>query len=284
VLSENGRFLFAVNAGSNDVSVFAAREDDLRLVGRVPSGGVRPISITVDHDLVYVLNAGGAGNIAGFSGARDGRLTPSPGSIQPLSAGGAGPAQIQFTENGRVLAVTEKTANTIVTYTVDRDGVAGQPRAFASAGAVPFGFAVDGRGRLFVSEASASSLSSYDVNRAGDLTRISAAVANGQRAACWAVVTENGRFVYTANAGNGTISGYRVYADGAVSLLDATGVTATTGGNPTDTALSTGSHYLYTLVNAAHAVRAFRVDRDGSLTPVGGAAGLPAGTVGLAAR
>jgi 6-phosphogluconolactonase (cycloisomerase 2 family) len=98
------------------------------------------------------------------------------------------------------------------------------------------------------------------------------------------VVTESGRFVYTANAANGTVSGYRVASDGTVRLLTPSGQTAVTGANPTGMALSNGSRYLYVLTNAAQAIRAFRVASNGNLVPATGASGLASGMVGLAAR
>src|SRR5438093_6622669 len=57
VLSEDERLLFAVNAGSNSISVLAVSGDQLKLLNSVTSGGVMPVSVAVRHDLVYVLNA-----------------------------------------------------------------------------------------------------------------------------------------------------------------------------------------------------------------------------------
>src|SRR3989442_8703623 len=66
-LSEDGRWLFAVNAGSNDVSIFRVTPTGLSWTSRIPSGGTKPISVTVHDKLLYVLNGGGSGNIAGFA-------------------------------------------------------------------------------------------------------------------------------------------------------------------------------------------------------------------------
>jgi 6-phosphogluconolactonase len=68
VVTQNGRRLLVVNAGSNDVSVFDIDENGLALVGVTPAGGDVPTSIAVHGDLVYVLSTGGAsaGSIAGF--------------------------------------------------------------------------------------------------------------------------------------------------------------------------------------------------------------------------
>src|SRR5581483_3262846 len=192
VLSKNHRFLFAVNAGSNDVSALAIRGDHVILVDRIASGGARPISLTVRGDLLYVLNAGGAGNIAGFTVSSNGRLAALPGSVRALSGSATNPAQIQFAPNGRVLVVTEKATNLIDTFVLGHDGLPGTVLTHPSAGATPFGFAFDHEGRLFVSEAATSSLSSYDIDRTGQVHTLSAAVANHQLAACWVVVTENG--------------------------------------------------------------------------------------------
>ena len=285
ILSDNNRWLFAVNAGSNEISSFAVDHAGLTLVDRVSSGGLRPISLTVHNDLLYVLNAGGSGNITGFRVGADGTLTPLAGSTQPLSSAAAGPAQVQFSPDGRLLVVTEKATNMIDTYTVGADGIAAGPISQPSAGSVPFGFAFDTRGRLIVSEAFGA-VSSYTVDAQGVLGVISASVPDHQRAPCWLVITKNGRYAYTANAGSDSISGYAVAPDGSLSLLDADGVTGLTGagGHPIDMDLSQNSQYLYALNSGNGTIAAFRVQADGSLTSLTGAGGLPAGAVGLAAR
>jgi len=108
-------------------------------------------------------------------------------------------------------------------------------------------------------------------------------VMTGQRAACWAVVTKNGRFGYVINAGTGNISGFAIAADGSATLLNANGITATTGGNPTDAALSHDSRHLYVRVAALGQIAVFSIESDGSLTPRPSLNGTPAGLAGLAA-
>ena len=60
-LSRSGRFLFAVDAGSDEISSFRVDGARLTLAGVVPSGGLLPVSVTEHDGLVYVLNAGGTG-------------------------------------------------------------------------------------------------------------------------------------------------------------------------------------------------------------------------------
>ena len=147
VLSHGHRWLFAVNAWSNTVSVFGVAKNGLELSDQVYSGGDQPISVTSFKNFLYVLNAGANNGIAGFRISHDGQLMPIPGSIQPLSQPGAGGAQISFDPNGNVLVVTEKATNQIVTYTVDKDGVASLPAVHTSSGPTPFGFDFGLRGR-----------------------------------------------------------------------------------------------------------------------------------------
>ena len=290
ILTDDNRTLIAVNAGSNELSVFEVRKGGITLVDRVPSGGTRPISVTAHDQVVYALNAGGTGNIAGFHLGEDRKLTPIAGSNQPLTTTAAGPAQIAFTPEGEQLIVTEKAANAIATYEVD-DGVASGPVSHASSGATPFGFDFARGHGLIVSEAfggapGASAVSSYRVSDDGDVNPITASAATHQTAACWIVVTGNGRFAYTTNTGSGSISGYGIAADGSLTLLNADGRTADTGAGsaPTDMALSNNSRFLFALGSGSHQISGFRVGGDGSLTPAGALGGLPVGAVGLAAR
>jgi 6-phosphogluconolactonase len=272
-VSDNGRELYAVNAGSDTVSAFAVRPSGLELQFQFPSGGVRPISVTTHASLVYVLNAGSE-TISGFRA--DG--TPIAGSTQHLL--GHGPAQVAFAPSGDELVVTDKATSSIDTFPVV-DGVAQPGVSSVSAGATPFGFAFDRLGRLFVSEA-AGSASSYTVDGGGAST-ISGAVATHQGAPCWLVVSKNGRFAYTANAAAGTISGFGIGVDGSLSLLDPSGASAAGLAHPLDEVVSNDGRFLYVLNDGRHSIAGYRIASDGSLTALGNVGSLPAGTVGLAA-
>ena len=281
-LSDDGRWLFAVNAGSNDVSAFEVTASGLSLTSRVGSGGQRPISLTVHGGVLYVLNAGGDGNISGFNIGSAGELAAIPGSTRALSGTSVGPAQVAFSPSGAWLVVTEKTTNRLDVYTVDGAGIASAATSTASAGGTPFGFSFGHRDELFVSEA-AGSASSYIIASDGSVTAASGAVLTHQGAPCWAVVTKNGKFGYTANAQGGSISGFAIANDGSISLIDADGRTAVVGGGNIDLALSGNSRYLYEL-DGDRSISGFRIEADGHLTAAGRTVTLPASTVGLVAR
>jgi DNA-binding beta-propeller fold protein YncE len=289
-LTRSERWLLAVNAGTDTVSVLEVRHRGLRLRDVEASGGSQPISVTEHRGLVYVLNAG-SDSITGFVLGRHGRLHPLAGSTRSLSGAGTGPAQISFSPDGDVLVVTEKNTNKIVTFTIDRHGLPGEANVQDSNGQTPFGFAFGKRDQLFVSEAfggaeNASATSSYEVDRNGVLTTISASAGTNQTANCWVVVTPNGRFAYVTNTGSGSISGYSIAFDGTIELLDADGRTAVTGEGsaPIDLALTDSGRFLYSLNSGTNTIGAFRVRADGSLTPLPFVEGLPAGANGLAAR
>jgi 6-phosphogluconolactonase len=291
ILSRSGHWLFACNAGSDEISVFRVTPQGLQLTDKVASGGRRPISLTLHQNLLYVLNAGGlvgdADNVTAFL-FFDGELSPIAGSTRPLSAATTDPAQINFSPDGNVLVVTEKATNIIDTFTVNNDGLIEDHEQFTSIGETPFGFAFR-HDVLIVSEAfggaaDASAVSSYELTDDGDLQVISPSVPTTETAACWIVVTGNGRFAYASNTGSGTVSGYRVVRSGTLHLLNNDGVTGTTGPGPIDLAVSRNSRYLYSLNSGDGTISAFRINANGSLDALPGVGGIPAGANGLAVQ
>lgn len=283
-LSGNGRILLAVNAGSNSISTFAVKSDGLELREVESSGGIRPTSVAERNGLIYVLNAGVPNSIAGFRLHSQGSLTPIAGSVRPLAAAQTTPSQIAIAPSGDAIVVTERATNSIMTWSLNKDGIPGASHVFASGGAGPFGFAFGHRNTFVVSDAAgASGASSYRLDGAGVET-ISPLVPSMRTAACWTVVTKDGRFAYVTNGGTGDVTGLAIDQDGSISLLDPSGVTATVGGAAVDAALSNGSRFLYVRNAALGKVDAFRIAGDGSLTWVSSVNGLPATAAGLAAH
>lgn len=291
VLSDDGRWLFAVNAGSDELSMFAVTKKGLSLVQTVRSGGVRPVSVSSSDNLVYVLNAG-SDSIAGFKVTHRGKLEALPHSDRSLSRTGTAAAQIQFSPGGRDLVISEKATNKLVVYEVGRDGLPEDtPEVVTSVGQTPFGFDFGKHRLLFVSEAAggapnASSVSSYRLTRDGNLEPVDGAAPTGQTAACWIVVTPNGRHLYTTVAGSSAISGYRIDRSGDLTLLDANGITASTGPGsvPIDMAISDNGNFLYALSTNNQTISEFRIRADGSLLPIGTLNAIPEAANGLAAR
>ena len=269
VVSRDGSVVVNVNAGSNSISAFAATAKGLHLIGRASSGGTDPNSVTIAGDnLVYVLNAGSE-TIAGFR-LGDGGLNPIAGSVRPLGAGALVPRQIQFSNDGGVLAVDEGGSNTIDTFVVGRDDRPGPAITTPSAGGGPFGFDFDRAGHLLVSDAALttgqSGATSYDVAGNGTVTANGAAVPINQAAACWLAAA--GGFAYTANAGSGSIGHYAVAPDGTLTVLGNTLIEGNSASHPLDEGVSAGQNYLYVLADGLHQIVGYRIGADGSLTQV----------------
>ncbi len=262
--------LYAVNAGSNTVSVFSVRGSHLSLNQVLSSGGTFPVSVAVHGDLVYVLNAENGGSVQGFAVLLD-RLIPLPGSNRPLGLNPAAtpqftntPGQVAFSPDGDELIVTTKAnGNDIDVFGVGFLGyLSAGPVVNSEPGTVPFAISFDRAGFLVVAEAGTNSLATFKLNRDRTITQV-ASVPTGQAATCW-VAAVDGLF-YASNAGSASVSGYRSGAGGQLALL---GATATDPGT-VDASASSDGRFLYVQTGALGIVDELDVNPNGSLTEIG---------------
>ncbi|WP_432832463.1 lactonase family protein [Dactylosporangium sp. CA-092794] len=262
--------LYAVNPGSDTLTVFGVHGDRLDRQQAISSGGAFPVSVAVHGDLVYVLNGRGGGSIQGYR--RVGRaLVRVLAWHRTLGLDAAAtpefthtPGQVAFTPDGTRLIITTKAgSNAIVVFTVDRRrGPSAQPVVHTEPGAVPFAVAFDPAGRLVVAEAGPNAVATFRLGRDNTLTPLGGA-ATGQAATCWIVAT--GDRVYTANAGSGNLSGYTVTGGGELRSLG----TFATGGGQVDVAATPDGRYLYAQTGADGHLVALRVGPGGTLTAIG---------------
>ena len=264
-IARDGGLLFVVNAGDDTISALST-DGGVAVTDRIASGGDRPVSVTVHNGVGYVLNHD-SDTISGFTYNKSGDLQALQGSSRQLSPNPAGgltdAAQLQFSPNGRTLAVTERASNAIDTFTV-RARYAGESTSHPSSGTVPYGFDFDRRGTLVVSEAATGSASSYRV--APHFQNLTEALGDTQAAACWLVVS--GDHAWVVNAASASISSYRIANDGSLALVDA--VAASTGAGPTDAAVSPDGDSLHVRMRDG-SVSSFTIGSDGSLASAGSA-------------
>ena len=264
--------LYAVNAGSNTVSVFLVWGDQLTLRQVVSSGGSFPVSVAVHGDLVYVVNAENGGTVQGYVVAW-GRLLPLPGSGRALGLNAAAtpqftntPGQVAFSPNGSQLIVTTKAnGSDIDVFGVGYRGyLSAAPVVNAEPGAVPFGVTFDQAGHLVVSEASSTAaVATFALSPNGTVTQL-ALVPTGQAATCW--IAPAGGLYYASNAGSATLSGYQENGgSGALTLLGET----TTDPGTVDASATPDGQFLYVQTGANGIVDEFHVDWNGALTEVG---------------
>jgi 6-phosphogluconolactonase len=279
-LSPDGRFLIAVDAGSNQISALSVGHDgqlSLTHNGVVSSGGEEPVSVTVAGNLVYVANAGTAdSNFTGFRLSRSGSLRPIPGSTVELPAGSQ-PGDVLLSPGASKLVGTLVGASQIASYVVDKDGrltpAPGSP--FPAQGAGPFGseFRPTSPDQLFVSNAhntaaDSGTVSTFRDSANGSLSSIgSSPYPDQQMAPCWVEISHDGRFLFTVNTLSGSISSYSIAPGGALTLLGSTPVKGATAVQAVDARLSPDGHWLFVVEAKTGAVGTFAV-RGGTLTEV----------------
>ncbi len=278
-VTADGRYLIAVDAGSNQVSVLRIRPDgSLRsAVGSpVSSGGIEPVSVAVHGSLVYVANEGNGttgSNYTGFRLGRSGGLTPLAGSTVSLT-NTANPGDILFNSTGTNLIGIEVGTTVPSTFLIDsfvvgHDGhltpAAGSP--FAAQAAGPFGseFSPTNPRHLYVSNAHGGagngSVSAFTVSRHGVVSSIgSSPFADFQTAPCWVEISHDGRYLFTVNTGSTSISSYRILSDGSLSYVSTTPFSSGPGIRPFDARLDPSGTNLYVVDAALDAVSAFAVD------------------------
>jgi 6-phosphogluconolactonase (cycloisomerase 2 family) len=262
--------LFAVNAGSDTVSVFAASGDRLALRQVVGSGGSFPVSVAVRGDLVYVLNALGGGRLQGYR-VLGSFLVPIPGSGRALGLDPTAspqftntPGQVAFTPDGTQLIVTTKAnGSDIDVFGVRFDGrLSAAPVVNSEPGTVPFSISFDPYGHLVIAEAGPNALATFSLADSGSVSLIDA-VPTGQSATCW--VAPAGSFLFAGNAGSAAESEFAPAPSGQLTLLGAQG----TDPGTVDASAAAGGRFLYVQAGGAGMVDEFGVGAGGSLTPIG---------------
>lgn len=263
--------LYAVNAGSNTISVFAVFGDHLALRQVISSGGSFPVSVAVDRGLVYVLNAEEGGSVQGYV-VSSGRLIAIPGSSRALGLNPTEtpqfthtPGQVAFSPNGSQLIVTTKAnGSDIDVFGVSPFGrLSKAPVVNSEPGAVPFAVTFDQQGQLVVAEAGTNSLASFALNQNGTVSQLDS-VETGQEATCW--VARAGRHFYVSNAASASLSDFQSGEGG--QLLTLLGNTETDAGT-VDAAVSGQSRFLYVQGGGAGVVDEFAIGTQGALTKVG---------------
>lgn len=272
--SPNGRYLLAVDAGSNEISVLRlGRRGVPEAVGSpVASGGVQPVSLTIsDRGLVYVANVGNGGsNYTGFFLTHFGQLLPIPGSTVPVPEG-SGVGDVLFNSTGDRLAGTRDNTSLIDSFVVGRNGLLvaapGSPFPAESLGPIGAEFRPTRPSQLFVSNAHAGpgngTVSAFHVDHRGVLTSIGdSPFPDYQTAPCWVEISHDGRYLFAVNTASANVSRYLITPHGSLVLLGTTAFT--NGAGAVDARLSPDGRFLSVTGGSGHVVTTFAV-REGDL-------------------
>jgi hypothetical protein len=250
----DGRYLLAVDAGSNQISVLRITQNGVPvLVGQpVSSGGNEPVSVAVSpFGLVYVANSGAGGSdYSGFHLGFGGTLTPIPNSTVAVPDG-SGLGDVFFNAFGDHLVGTRTGTSEIDSFVVLPSGrlipAQGSPYTGQGLGQLGAEFSPTNPSQLFVSNAhngaGLGTVSAYYDGFFGQLTSIgSSPYADGQTAPCWVEISHDGRYLFTVNTASGNISSYAINPNGSLGLVGTTTITG--GGSDLDARLSPDGRYL----------------------------------------
>ena len=268
-ITDDGKYLLAVDAGSNEISVLRISNDgEVAPVGGGPvsSGGVEPVSIAVHGSLVYVANAGAGGsNYTGFTLNPGGHLRPLANSTFALPDGST-PGDVLFNSDGTKLVGARVSTSLIDSFTVGADGLLtsapGSPLAAQDPG--PFGseFRPTDATQLFVSNAHGGAgngtVSAFSDGSDGTLTSIgSSPFPDFQTAPCWVEITKDGQTLFTVNTASNSISSYSIAAGGSLTLGSTTSLGSSKGAE--DARLAPDDASLWVVDTGAKAISAFSV-------------------------
>lgn len=272
VIHPSGKFLFAANAGSGDVSLYTiATSGALSEVTPRTVVGTAPTLLAMDSAgaFLYVGNSGSL-NISVFSidaKSSPPTLTPVPGS--PFSIG-MSPINLNVSPSGGVLYVTGTgTPGFIEAFSLNQGVftvVNGTP--FVT-GTGPYGLAISSSGGfLYTANKLDNSISEFTVNSDGSLTQFANSPIGEQYSGpVTLLIDKSGKFMYVANQGSTNLGAYSIGSDGALTLL--TNSPFVTGAQPTVLAIDSGGKYLFVGNQTSPAVQSFSLDSStGTLTSV----------------
>lgn len=299
--------------------------NELEFADEISSHGELPISVAIHRNLIYVVNAG-TRTISGYKINREGHLRSIRNSVRTLGPGNESlvaftpdrepyPHEIQFTPKGDKLVVLESGTNSDVIYIfpLDENGVAGERVTTPSDSEYPLAMSFSPNGSLLVTSSNEDEtlnvLTSYKINDDSSLSIITPAIPNHQAGSCWLVT--RGAYAYTINSFNNTFSFYAAGEQGDITLVDPVEIQLLNGDGPftdegtldeaalaellaagtappfpTDAAINTSGHYLYSLDVGNGTISGFSIAEDGNLAfldeyhggviPYGGSQGLAA--------
>lgn len=278
-LSPDHRFLFAVNQGSDNISVFRvnASTGDLTAVAGspFPSGGHAPISVSFNGRTLVVANHGyltgdkppGIPSRTGYAS-----FTVSPGGalhqISTIPDPAAAPIETALSPTGNIVFSSGFFSFKLRVLRLAANGqlinAPGSPATFpqsVTAGrkappvlppqavGLPFGVSVNPvKPFVYYAATVAGRVAVYRYDQSGRLTFVSQVDNNGSLAGCWTAITSDGRWLYVANSGTRSISAFAVSANGD-HLTQIQNIHTPSDGTVWNLAVDPTNRYLYVVAD-----------------------------------
>lgn len=263
----DGNYLYVVNPGSNDISVFQINEHGtLTLMGPpMPSGGVRPVSLAVSRQgLMYVANQGDfATTPANYSGfwSVEGHLSAVQNSKVDLTLNSK-PSQVLFSDDGKFMVAARPAASTIDTFHVSDSGqlerlgeYPNQPGAFA----MQFNPVI--RHQLVFTLAFLPGSATYELTGSNELHPLSAAADPFAGDPCWLVIRNDGKALWLSGFFESGVSLHEIGPNGELTFIGKHD-TSTFGEFSTFLASDPNQRFMYEVIPGSNVIHAMRITGD----------------------
>jgi 6-phosphogluconolactonase len=284
-LSADGRHLYSVHGDRTEATAFAVDQTTgaLTLINRQSTGGYNPVHLAFDAtgrhlaianyttDSVCVLPVRRDGSLGRYS-----RLTVVGGALGPHKTQQRGmyPHDIPLDPQGRFFYVPCKGGDCVISYRLDpRRGVLVETsRVAARPGAGPRHIGFHPRRALayVLNELDSTITTCRQERRTGRLTplhvlRSTPADFTGYSTGAEIAVDRAGRNVYVTNRGHDSVGVFAI--DRATGTLSPKQWVPTKGGVPRFFCFDPAERFLYVANQGGHSIVAYRVGRDGKLSP-----------------
>jgi 6-phosphogluconolactonase len=250
VVHPSGKYLYAANAGENDVSLFLIQPyGQLLEQGSRTPAGTSPTLLVMDSagKYLYVANSGSQ-NISVFSIGSTGSLTQVGNPFQV----GISPLNMKIAPAGNFLYVTGASLQAATPGYIEVLSInpsAASPLtlvAITQPGSSPYGLEISPNGsNLYTANFGDNTISEFTIGSNGLLTPIPGSpVGETYTGPVSLLVDPSGKYLYVANQqSSGNIAGYSIASNGALSLLNSSPYP--TGAQPSFVASDPDGNFLF---------------------------------------
>lgn len=270
-LHPSGKYLYAANSGSNNISLYTVSSTGgLTEATSRTNAGTAPTLLAMDKGgtFLYAANSGSF-DISAYSIGSDGKLTAIPQSSGTTAPIGLQAINMTVGPSGNFLYVTgqEQLGGVIEVFPVTQ-GVLGAPVANSPffTGNNPYGLTIDSTGsHLYTANKQDSSISAFTIHSDGSLAAIGSAIGETYTGPVNLLIDKSGKYLYVANQGSSNVAAYSVGSDGGLTLLS--GSPFSTGSQPSFLASDASGKYFY--VGYGSGIQAYVLNPgSGSLTSI----------------
>jgi 6-phosphogluconolactonase len=268
----NNRFLYAATPGANQIVIF--REDPnagvlTQLAGSpITAGqGVESLVLHPSKKFLYAANSG-ADNISLFTISSTGAIT----EVTPRVDAGTAPTLMVIDSAGKYLYVGNSGSYDISVFSIDSGTGALTPvpqiskQLTFTIGMTPFKMQLAPSGNILyvTGQTTTGVIQAFAVN-AGVFSNqpIAGSPYTTGNAPYGLAIDSSGKFLYTANTIDASISEFKINSDGSLTALAGSPI-GQTGTGPTTLLIDNSGKYMY--VGNTQNLQAYSVGSDGSLT------------------